>query len=213
MEAGFFITFEGGEGSGKSTQIKLLEKWFERKGINTLITREPGGSVGGEEIRSLLLRGGTDRWDQLTEILLFSAARRDHLTKKIWPALNEGKVVISDRFADSTYAYQGFGYGKDQNMIQIVDQLYTMIAGTFKPNLTIVLDIDPQIGLRRSINRAGNDEQRFEEMDLQFHRNLREAYLSLALREKDRCVVIDGNQTPDKVHTDILKILEERFKC
>ncbi len=213
MKTGFFITFEGGEGSGKSTQIRLLEKWFERKGISTLLTREPGGSVGGEEIRSLLLRGGADRWDQLTEILLFSAARRDHLIKKIWPALKEGKVVISDRFADSTYAYQGFGYGKDQNIIQIVDQLYTMIAGRFKPNLTIVLDIDPQIGLKRSINRVGNDEQRFEEMDLKFHRNLREAYLNLALREKDRCVVIDGNQSPDKVHEDILKILEERFKC
>lgn len=202
-----FITFEGGEGSGKSTQIQMLYKALRNQGKDVCLTREPGGSSGAEEIRSLLLKGATTRWDALTEILLFSAARRDHLVKTVWPALEKGSVVISDRFYDSTTAYQGYGYGYDSERISILTSLYTMIAGDFKPDLTFVLDINPHIGLNRSKNRCGNVEQRFEEMDVTFHENLRHGFLMIAHENPDRCVVIDANQTPECVHADIMRVL------
>lgn len=212
MQKGLFITFEGGEGTGKSTQIKLLAEFLAREDIPYLLTREPGGSPGGEEIRALLLKGSVDKWDKLTEMLLFTAARRDHLVKKIWPALNKGITVISDRFADSTKAYQGCGYGKDTQSINSVDSLYRMIAGDFKPDITFVLDIDPKIGVARSQKRVGNDEQRFEEMDLSFHENLRDGFLQIAKADPKRCVVINANQSIENVHKDIVKNFIERSK-
>lgn len=211
MTRGYFITFEGGEGCGKSTQIKLFTDYLQQKGMPCLLTREPGGSPGAEEIRSLLLKGDTGKWDKITEILLFSAARRDHLVKKIWPALETGTTVISDRFADSTMAYQGYGYGIDETGIQMVNDTYRMIAGDFEPDLTFILDIDPQVGIARSMARSGNDEQRFEHMDLTFHHNLRNGFLKIAGQNPKRYAVIDASGSIEQVHQDIIKQFEERL--
>lgn len=212
MQKGLFITFEGGEGTGKSTQIKLFADYLAREGIPYLLTREPGGSEGAEEIRSLLLKGSVDKWDKMTEMLLFTAARRDHLVKKIWPAMNKGITVISDRFADSTKAYQGCGYGSDEKTLQTVEDLYHLIAGDFKPDLTFILDIDPKIGVMRSQKRVGNDEQRFEDMDLSFHRNLREGFLQIAKSDPQRCIVVNADQTIENVHKEIVKGFVEKVK-
>lgn len=211
MTKGYFITFEGGEGCGKSTQIKLFTEYLQKKGIPCLLTREPGGSQGAEEIRALLLKGDTSKWDKITEILLFSAARRDHLVKKIWPALEQGTTVISDRFADSTMAYQGYGYGINEASIQMVNDTYKMIAGDFEPDLTFILDIAPEVGINRSIARSGNDEQRFEYMDLTFHHNLRNGFLKIASQNPKRYAVIDASGSIDQVHQDIIKQFEERL--
>ena len=211
MIKGYFITFEGGEGCGKSTQIKLFTEYLQKKGIPCLLTREPGGSQGAEEIRALLLKGDTSKWDKITEILLFSAARRDHLVKKIWPALEQGTTVISDRFADSTMAYQGYGYGINEASIQMVNDTYKMIAGDFEPDLTFILDIAPEVGINRSMARSGNDEQRFEHMDLTFHHNLRNGFLKIASQNPKRYAVIDASGSIDQVHQDIIKQFEERL--
>lgn len=211
MTKGYFITFEGGEGCGKSTQIKLFTEYLQKKGIPCLLTREPGGSQGAEEIRALLLKGETSKWDKITEILLFSAARRDHLVKKIWPALEQGTTVISDRFADSTMAYQGYGYGINEASIQMVNDTYKMIAGDFEPDLTFILDIAPEVGINRSMARSGNDEQRFEHMDLTFHHNLRNGFLKIASQNPKRYAVIDASGSIDQVHQDIIKQFEERL--
>lgn len=211
MTKGYFITFEGGEGCGKSTQIKLFTDYLQKKGIPCLLTREPGGSQGAEEIRALLLKGETSKWDKITEILLFSAARRDHLVKKIWPALEQGTTVISDRFADSTMAYQGYGYGINETSIQMVKDTYQMIASDFEPDLTFILDIAPEVGINRSMVRSGNDEQRFEHMDLTFHHNLRNGFLEIASQNPKRYVVIDASGSIEQVHQDIIKQFEERL--
>lgn len=211
MTKGYFITFEGGEGCGKSTQIKLFTEYLQKKGIPCLLTREPGGSQGAEEIRALLLKGETSKWDKITEILLFSAARRDHLVKKIWPTLEQGTTVISDRFADSTMAYQGYGYGIDEDSIRMVNDTYKMIAGNFEPDLTFILDIAPEVGINRSMARSGNDEQRFEHMDLTFHHNLRNGFLKIASQNPKRYAVIDASGSIDQVHQDIIKQFEERL--
>ena len=207
-----FITFEGGEGAGKSTQIALLADYLQKNGTNVVCTREPGGSVGAEEIRNLLVRGSNTRWDRLTELLLFSAARRDHLIKTILPALNAGKTVLSDRFHDSTVAYQCFGYGFDETVYQQAQNLYHLIAGDFVPNLTFILDIDPRIGLKRSMKRQGNDEQRFENMDFTFHQNLRAGFLKLAAENSHRYVVINADQPVEKVHQNIVSALRDYLK-
>ncbi len=212
MQKARFITFEGGEGAGKSTQIALLADYLQKNGIDVVCTREPGGSAGAEEIRNLLVRGGNARWDRLTELLLFSAARRDHLVKTILPALNAGKTVLSDRFNDSTVAYQCFGYGFDETIYQQVNHLYRLIAGDFVPDLTFILDIDPLIGLKRSMKRQGNDEQRFENMDLSFHKNLRDGFLKLASENPQRYAVINADQETEKIHQDIVTTLRERLK-
>ncbi len=210
MDKGFFITFEGGEGAGKTTQIRLVKEYLEKKGIPVLLTREPGGSEGGELIRPLLVTGQA-QWDALTEVLLFSAARRDHLIKKIWPALNQGKVVLCDRFADSTLAYQGYGRQNDKNLQKTLKQLYQIIAGEFEPSLTFILDIDPDIGLKRSCNRLGNTEQRFEQMDLLFHQNLREGFLQIAKENPSRCRVINANDSVDHIHQQIIQQIEQKL--
>ena len=207
-----FITFEGGEGAGKSTQIALLADYLQKNGLSVVCTREPGGSVGAEEIRNLLVRGSNARWDRLTELLLFSAARRDHLVKTILPALNAGKTVLSDRFHDSTVAYQCFGYGFDETVYQQAQNLYHLIAGDFVPNLTFILDIDPRIGLKRSMKRQGNDEQRFENMDFTFHQNLRAGFLKLAAENSHRYVVINADQPVEKIHHDIVSALRDHLK-
>ena len=210
MKQGFFITFEGGEGTGKSTQCRLLSDFLADNGNSCILTREPGGSPGAEDIRHLLVNGDKNRWDSLTETLLFMAARRNHLTTKIWPAMKSGQIVICDRFLDSTLAYQGYGYGKNQDTIDMINSVYHIIAGDFYPDLTIILDIDPIIGLRRSCSRAGNTEQRFESMDLSFHANLRQGFLDLA-QTNSRYVIVDANQSIDAIQEQIRKIVKERL--
>jgi dTMP kinase len=205
---GLFITFEGGEGSGKTTQIRLLKEAMEQMGKEVLLTREPGGSEGAEKIRPLLVSGNAN-WDALTEVLLFSAARRDHLVNKIWPALKEGKIVLCDRFADSTLAYQGYGRKDDKELQQKLIDLYQMIAGDFRPDLTFILDIDPEIGLKRSCDRLGNNERRFEDMDIQFHKNLRQAFLKIAQQDNQRCHVIQTNRLVEDIHQDIMEIIKK----
>ena len=207
---GLFITLEGGEGAGKSTQIQSLKKALEEEGYSVLLTREPGGSKGGELIRPLLVSGEAD-WDAVSETLLFSAARRDHLIHKIWPALQEDKIVLCDRFADSTLAYQGYGRENNPAIQATVKALYKIVAGDFEPDLTLILDIDPRIGLKRSCDRTGNTEKRFENMDFSFHENLRQGFLEIAKENSNRCYIIDANRTPDEVYTDIMKIVKEKI--
>ena len=209
MSRGLFITFEGGEGAGKSTQCRLLAEALTTQGHTCLLTREPGGSPGAEQIRSLLVQGDKDRWDTMTEMLLFMAARRNHLTQTIWPALQAGKVVICDRFLDSTVAYQGYGYGKNQKTIDDIYRVYHLIAGDFKPDLTFILDLDPADGIRRSLSRTGNTEQRFESMDLTCHQNLRTGFLELA-KNNDRYYVIDALQSIDIIHRKITDIVRQK---
>ena len=206
---GVFITLEGGEGCGKSTQIKMLDAYLKEQGIPHHITREPGGSPAAEEIRKIILSGSVDKWDSVSETLLFSAARRSHLTEVIWPNLEKGVWVISDRYADSTMAYQG--YGRNDHLLSRADieTLYRITAGDFKPDLTFILDIEPQKGLERAQKRANLD--RMEEQKLAFHENLRQAFLDIASREPMRCVIINADQTPELVHKDILDVLKERF--
>ncbi len=211
-DTGLFITFEGGEGAGKSTQCRLLVDALKNAGYDVVLTREPGGSTGAEEIRKLLVTGEAGRWDSLTEILLFMAARRDHLRTTIWPALQAGKIVICDRFQDSTMAYQGYGYGNKPDVQSQIKDLYRMIAGDFAPDLTFILDIDTELGLRRSCDRHGNTEQRFESMDLTFHRNLRNAFLAFAQDNPNRYHVVDATATPETIHTRIWNICREYLK-
>ncbi|MBE6455104.1 MAG: dTMP kinase [Alphaproteobacteria bacterium] len=212
MTKGFFITFEGGEGAGKTTQISLLTKYLrEHHSKEVVCTREPGGTTGAEEIRDLLVKGGQDRWDKLTELLLFSAARRDHLVKKILPTVQSGNIILSDRYADSTIAYQCFGYGFNEAVYHQAELLYQLIADDFYPDLTIILDIDVKKGLERSKKRAGNNEQRFEAMDLSFHQNLKDGFLFLSRKYPHRYAVIDANRSIEEIHQDIITVVRERL--
>lgn len=189
-----FITFEGIDGSGKSTQARLLA---ERLGGNVVLTREPGGSPGAEEIRQLVLTGDPDRWSAETEILLFTASRRDHLEKTIEPALAAGKTVISDRFADSTRVYQGATRG---NLRHMVDQLHDIMIGR-EPDLTFIIDMDPAIALERGLARKSG-EDRFEDFGLSFQETLRHGFLHLADTHR-RCVLINGNRDIADVAADV----------
>ncbi|MDO8884596.1 dTMP kinase [Pseudotabrizicola sp.] len=196
--AGLFISFEGIDGSGKSTQARLLADTLRRAGHGVTLTREPGGSAGAEEIRRLVLEGATDRWSPETEILLFTAARRDHLEKTIRPALLRGDVVITDRFADSTRIFQGITRG---DLTATVDTLHDLMIGV-EPDLTLLVDLDPAEGLARATARAGS-EMRFEDMGLAFQTRARAGFLALATRF-DRFRVIDGARMPDVVAADVL---------
>jgi dTMP kinase len=197
---GKFISFEGGEGSGKSTQLQLLAAAFEKSGLPFISTREPGGSSGAERIRSLLVSGKTDAWDALTETLLFNAARADHINHVIRPALAEGKIVICDRFFDSTLVYQGIGKNLGEEYIK---NLHRIIFGNFMPDLTIMLDIAPEDGLKRASARADN-ENRFEQLDIEFHKKIRAGFLSIATREPERCMVFDATQEVEILHKQIV---------
>ena len=207
---GKFITLEGGEGAGKSTQIVMLADFLAAKGIEVVVTREPGGSPDAEEIRKLLISGNKDRWDAVTELLLFSAARRNHLQKKILPALAEGKWVISDRFADSTAAYQGCGYGENSVPMQMLEEVYKMVAGEFVPDVTFILDIPVHKGMQRVMAR-GEDKARFEQMDMTFHEKLRKAYIEIAKANPKRCVLINALNTKENIHKELVKIIEQRL--
>ena len=210
---GKFITFEGGEGTGKSTQIKLLEKYLQQKDKNVIITKEPGGTDVGAEIRKLLVCGDKDKFDAVAEALLYFADRHIHLTKKVWPALEAGTWVLSDRFADSTFAYQYYGYDKRVSR-EVLERLYQIAVGDFKPDLTIILDLEPEVGLARSFNKAKSmqvKELRFEGRELAFHQNLRRGFLEIAAAEPQRCVVLDADKTIEALHRDIVKIVNEKF--
>lgn len=195
MARGLFITFEGGEGAGKSTQVGLLAMRLAAQGRDVVRTREPGGSPGGEAIRALLVTGGADRWSATTETLLMNAARRDHIERVIAPALQRGAVVICDRFADSTRAYQGAAGGAAPELIAALE---AAVVGDTRPNLTFILDLPVEIGLARAAGRGG-EEVRFEGRDLSFHQRLRSAFLAIAEAEPKRCRVIDGLDTSDLV--------------
>ncbi len=210
MKSNFFITFEGGEGAGKSTQARLLADFLEKQGASCVLTREPGGSLGGEEIRNLVVKGAVGRWDVMTEALLMFAARRDHLVNTVWPALREGKTVICDRFADSTMAYQGFGYA-DKGLGQAtVEQLYQIVVGSFKPDLTVILDMPVEAGVERALKRDAN-VNRYEKMGLDFHRNLRQAFLEIEKKEPDRCAVIDATGSIEEIHSAVVSVVQKRL--
>lgn len=193
-----FITFEGIDGSGKSTQSRLFAQTLIAQGQDVVLTREPGGSPGAEEIRQLVLTGDPDRWSAETEILLFTASRRDHLEKTIQPALAAGKTVISDRFADSTRVYQGATRGDLRSM---VDQLHSLMIGR-EPDLTFIIDMDPEIALARGLARKSG-EDRFEDFGLPFQETLRHGFLALAQSHPTRCIVIDGNREPEQIASEI----------
>lgn len=201
MTAGRFISFEGIDGSGKSTQARLLAETLRGLGHDVVLTREPGGSPGAEEIRRLVLEGDPDRWSAETEILLFTAARRDHLEKTIRPALARGAVVITDRFADSTRMYQGISRG---DLATTVDTLHALMIGV-EPNLTVLVDLDPALGLGRAVARQ-TAEQRFEDMGVALQTAMRAGFLALAKAHPARFRVIDGNQAPDAVAADVLAV-------
>lgn len=199
MVQGRFLSFEGIDGSGKSTQARLLAASLRDMGQSVALTREPGGSPGAEEIRRLVLEGDPARWSAETEILLFTAARRDHLEKTIRPALDRGDVVITDRFADSTRMYQGISRG---DLAATVDQLHALMIG-LEPDLTLLIDIDPALGLSRAVARSG-PEQRFEDMGLDLQRAMRSGFLALAKAHPARFRVIDGARPPESVAADVL---------
>ncbi len=195
MTRGLFITLEGGEGSGKSTQAKRLGKILEADGHRVVLTREPGGSPGAEAIRALIVTGEPERWDGMTEALLLFAARRDHVERTIKPALAGGNIVISDRFTDSTMAYQGYGHDLGR---KTVEELNAIVLHDFKPDLTLILDLPVDAGLKRALSRGGS-EQRYEDMDVAFHHRLRGGFLDIAQREPDRCRLIDASGSEDDV--------------
>lgn len=215
MAKGVFITLEGGEGTGKSTQVKMLGAALSTAGVDAVMTREPGGTDQAERIRNLMIQRDAGNFDPLTEAMLMMSARREHLVNKIWPSMELGKWVVSDRFVDSTRAFQGYGMGLDQGLI---DSIYAMIAGDFQPDLTFVFDIDAEKGLSRSLKQLAvtadkneSTEDRYERMGVPFHNRLRQGFLEIAKRFPDRCVIIDAAQDIAAIHGQILKIIETRF--
>jgi dTMP kinase len=204
---GKFITFEGGEGSGKSTQIRYLFEAIKKAGQFVITTREPGGAPSAEQIRTLLVTGDIDRWQPMTEALLNYAARVEHVAQTVEPALNAGTWVLSDRFADSTIAYQGYGHGIN---LQKLADLHQIVLGDFKPDLTIILDLSVKDGLRRAIIR-GDSEDRYERMGSDFHNRLRDGFLEIANAETDRCVIIDATKSINVVRQSVLFAMYSKF--
>lgn len=210
---GIFITFEGGEGAGKSTQIKRLTERLRKEGREVVLTREPGGSPGAEAVRHVLLSGAAEPFGAKTEVMLFAAARLDHMRETILPALNRDAVVLCDRFYDSTRAYQGGGDGVSPDYLALMEKI---AVGSHHPDLTIILDIDPKLGLERvnlrlkDLEKESNDAQhidRFEKDTLAIHKKRRAAFLAIAEREKDRCVIVDANQEAESVSQVIWSIV------
>jgi dTMP kinase len=208
-----FITFEGGEGVGKSTQVKRLIAALGRREIPAIRTREPGGTPNAEAVRAFILQGRSEQWGPGAEAVLFAAARLDHVNHLIAPNLKSGKWVISDRFSDSTRAYQGLTGGVD---VKLIDALEVLALNGNKPDLTIVLDMDPEIAFRRVLEREteaslAQTGDRFEKEDLDWHKRLREAFLAIARNNADRCVVIPANQAEDALEQEIWDVLLRRF--
>jgi dTMP kinase len=206
---GRFISFEGGEGSGKSTQIKILAERLAGVKLHTLVTREPGGSPGAEIIRHLVLSGMGKLLGPEAETLLFAAARDDHARTVIEPALKQGTWVLSDRFSDSTRVYQGT---LGQVAPELLNAMQRVTIGDLKPDLTVILDVPVEIGLKRAAARRGNAAaDRFESEDISFHQKLRDAYRQIAQDEPERCVLIDATEEPARVAADIWSALRDRF--
>jgi dTMP kinase len=208
--SGKFITFEGGEGSGKSTQCWGLAERLEKSGHSVVLTREPGGSPGAEDIRNLLVSGEPDKWSPTAETLLFYAARDDHLDKIIRPSLIAGKWVVCDRFTDSTRAYQG---AHDNSLEKLLEVLELSVVAETRPTLTFLLDLDPEMGLKRARARGGTsaDEDRFERKNLGFHTQLREAFLDIAKTDTDRVVILDGAKSSSVLEMEIWRVICSRF--
>lgn len=196
---GLFITFEGGEGSGKSTQVRALAARLEARGHEVIMTREPGGTPEAEKIRALLVDRDGGKWSPLAEAMLLFAARTMHVETLIKPALAAGKIVLCDRFADSTRAYQGYGHGLP---LEVIEDLNSAALGDFAPRLTFILDIDPERGLNRSERRLAESkshEDRFERLDFTFHKRLRQGYLEIAKDNPQRCHVVEAEQDPERI--------------
>jgi dTMP kinase len=207
MSRGRFITFEGGEGTGKSTQVRLLVSYLSQSNIDVVQTREPGGSPSAEDIRPLLVTGAADRWSPMAETLLFNAARVEHWRQVIDPALERGAHVVCDRFSDSTMAYQAYAGGLDP---KIVADLHRLALGGVEPDLTIVLDIPVEEGLHRAAMRR-DTETRFERKGRAFHERLRQGFLDIAQRAPKRCLIIDAAQSIERVHGAVLDGLKSRL--
>ncbi len=200
---GCFISFEGGEGAGKTTQIKALAEFLRAQGREVVLTREPGGSAAAEQIRKLLVQGEPGSLLPQSEALLLYAARFDHVERLIKPALAAGKIILSDRFADSSFAYQGYGHGLPLSWLE---QLHKMVLADFKPHLTLVLDIAAKAGLARDFGQKGA-ETRFEQMSVDFHERLRQGFLALAKAEPQRCHVIDATAALAEVTHNVQQIV------
>jgi dTMP kinase len=197
LARGLFITFEGGEGAGKSTQIARLSEKLRRKGYDTLVTREPGGSPGAEALRQVILSGAAEPFGPRMEAILFAAARSDHVEQAIRPALERGAIVLCDRFLDSSRVYQGAGSDENRDFVETLGHI--AVNGVM-PDMTLIFDIDAEIGLSRATARRGVDEaDRFEKETLEIHQRRREAYLAIAEKEPDRCIVIDASAKEDEV--------------
>jgi dTMP kinase len=207
MKRGRFITFEGGEGTGKSTQVRLLVGHMKQTGADVVQTREPGGSPSAEEIRTLLVTGAADRWSPMAETLLFYAARVEHWRQVIEPALARGAHVVCDRFADSTMAYQSYAGGLERRLIE---DLHRATMPGADPDLTIVLDVPVDQGLSRAASRR-DDETRFERKGREFHERLRQGFLDIARREPTRCIVIDAGSSIEHVHAAVLSAVKQRL--
>jgi dTMP kinase len=206
-----FITLEGGEGAGKSTQIKMLADSLRAAGHDVVTTREPGGTPEAEKIRALLVNRDGGAWTPTVECLLLYAARAQHVETLIKPALAAGKIVISDRFADSTRAYQAYGHGLSLGW---VESLNDIVLGDFKPDLTFIMDLDVEIGLTRAGRRLqsqSSTEDKFESLGLDFHNRLRNGFLDIAARDPERCVVVDATRTPDAIAADLCDIVLRRL--
>ncbi|MGE3770778.1 MAG: dTMP kinase [Bdellovibrionales bacterium] len=205
--SGFFITLEGGEGSGKTTQCKRLVEWLEREGYDVVTCRDPGTSTGGLAIRELLVRGEGDRWLPMSEVLLFNAARYDVVNRVVKPSLEKGAVVIYDRFCDSTYVYQGYGRGMPLEDLLTIQEL---VVGDCMPDLTLVFDVDAETALSRS--KGGSlGEDRFENIGREFHTRIQKGYHDLVKQNPQRCVLVNAMQPYDDVTRDMIAAVESRL--
>lgn len=204
-----FVTFEGGEGSGKSSALKLLDERLRAEGFQTVLTREPGGTPIAEQIRNVILDKGNTKMDARTEALLYAASRRQHLVEKVWPAIKEGKIVLCDRYLDSSLAYQGGARGLGIDNVLNVNLFAT--EGTF-PDITLLFDIEPELGLERIAKNASREVNRLDLEKIDFHRGVRKTFLELAKRYPDRYVIIDASQTLDKVVEDAYRAIKARMK-
>lgn len=211
LSRGFFISFEGGEGAGKTTQINRLASYLKNQGYHIITTREPGGTPEGESLRKVLVQRDGGEWLPMAEVFLLYAARLMHIEKVIKPALEEGSIVITDRFADSSLAYQGYGYGLN---IQAIKAVEALAIGGFKPDLTFILDIETKKGLERSTKRLASQkgydktEDRYERLNLKFHERLRQGFLNIAKSDTNRCRVVDSAQDIDSIAAQIQKSVD-----
>ncbi len=201
------IVIDGVDGAGKGVQSRRLLQSFQNAGLATILTREPGGSPSAEEIRNLLVRGDPEKWDSMTELLLMYAARRAHLRETIWPALDANKWIISDRFADSSRAFQGIA---GELGLHLVEELHQIVVGDFQPGLTLILDIPESVGLKRAIGR-GDGEDRFERKGSDYHARVRQAFRQIAMANTTQYQLIDADQSIDQVSQQILQVVNRHF--